>query len=321
MGSDSDIFTPDGEKNDYKVVGLIEDPSFYPPYAKGSAAVTLLDTAALSGSDTLRVWATMKTPKDSFKFAEEMKESLYPGGSYTDESVEIHNELLMYMGASDKDNINTILYTVVGILSVIIMAGSVSLIYNAFTISIGERSREYGMLSSVGSTPRQIRNSVFFEAFMISVIGIPLGIAAGIFGVGVTIQLIKPLMNDLFVGEMEFGLVVSPYGILIAAALAIITIFISAYIPSRRAGKMTAIEAIRQAKDIKLKAKKVKTSGITRKLFGFEGAPHNPPPAPPPPLSHHHYFALHQHHFVYDRHLFYGSIAKLGGYLLRRREF
>ncbi|HCC34465.1 MAG TPA: cell division protein FtsX, partial [Ruminococcaceae bacterium] len=172
---------------------------------------------------------------------------------------------------SDKDNINTILYTVVGILSLIIMAGSVSLIYNAFTISIGERSREYGMLSSVGSTPRQIRNSVFFEALVISAIGIPLGILAGVFGVGVTIQLIKPLMNDLFVGEMEFGLVVSPYGIIIAAALAVVTIFISAYIPARRAGKMTAIEAIRQAKDIKLKAKKVKTSGIIRRIFGFEG--------------------------------------------------
>lgn len=50
------------------------------------------------------------------------------------------------------------------------MVGSISLIYNAFAISVSERSKLFGMLSSVGACSRQIRNSVFFEAGVISLI-------------------------------------------------------------------------------------------------------------------------------------------------------
>ncbi len=45
----------------------------------------------------------------------------------------------------------------------VIIIGSVALIYNAFAISVSERSRHLGMLSSVGATKKQKRNSVFFE--------------------------------------------------------------------------------------------------------------------------------------------------------------
>ncbi|HLR15427.1 MAG TPA: ABC transporter permease, partial [Bacillota bacterium] len=52
--------------------------------------------------------------------------------------------------------------------------------------------------------------------------------------------------------------------------ISVLTIFISVYIPARRASKISAIDAIRQSEDIKLTNKKVKTSTLVRKLFGFE---------------------------------------------------
>ena len=48
------------------------------------------------------------------------------------------------------------------------------------------------------------------------------------------------------------------------------TIFISTYIPARRASKVSAIDAIRQTDDIKLSGKTVKTSKLVRKVFGME---------------------------------------------------
>lgn len=51
----------------------------------------------------------------------------------------------------------------------------------------------------------------------------------------------------------------------------VIVIVFSAYLPARRASKITPIEAIRQNDDIKIKRKKVKTSKLITKLFGIEG--------------------------------------------------
>lgn len=54
------------------------------------------------------------------------------------------------------------------------------LIYNAFTISLGERTQQFGILMSVGATEKQLRHAVVFEGLVISLIGIPLGTFVGI---------------------------------------------------------------------------------------------------------------------------------------------
>lgn len=65
-------------------------------------------------------------------------------------------------------------------------------------------------------------------------------------------------------------LTVTPFSILIASAVSMMTIFISTYIPAKKASKISAIDAIRQTTDVKLTSKAVKTSKFVRKLFGFE---------------------------------------------------
>ena len=80
----------------------------------------------------------------------------------------------------------------------LIVIGSVSLIYNAFAISVSERSRQFGMLSGVGATSRQIRRTVFFEAFVVGALGIPLGIGAGIGGIGITLYCLRDSLCLLY---------------------------------------------------------------------------------------------------------------------------
>ena len=184
---------------------------------------------------------------------------------------ETNSNVLMFSGVSSHDNFYRVLYSLAAIVTALIVFGSVSLIYNAFSISISERTRQFGLLSSVGATKKQLRSSVFFEAFAVSVVGIPLGILVGIAGIGVTLHLIGDKFMDLGGFSIPMRLEITPAAILIAIAVAVITVFISALIPSKRATRISAIEAIRQTSDISVKPKKVRTSRITYKLFGLPG--------------------------------------------------
>src|SRR5699024_11534500 len=109
----------------------------------------------------------------------------------------------------------------------IIIIGSVSLIYNAFAISVSERSRHLGMLSSVGATRKQKRNSVFFEGFVIGAISIPLGIISGLTGIGITFYFINSLIQDSLGVTEKLTVVVTPLSIIVVCAVSILTFFIS----------------------------------------------------------------------------------------------
>jgi putative ABC transport system permease protein len=129
------------------------------------------------------------------------------------------------------------------------------------------------MLSSVGATRKQKRNSVFFEGAVIALISIPLGVLSGLGGLAVTFWVINPMIRGVLGGSgvtETFIVSVTPLSILGACFISILTIFISTYWPAKRASNISAIDAIRQTSDIKLNRKAVKTSKLVRRLFGFE---------------------------------------------------
>ena len=153
------------------------------------------------------------------------------------------------------------------------MIGAISLIYSAFSISLSERTKQMGLLKSIGATKKQIRHSVIFEACVLCAAGIPLGLAAGLGGIGITLHAISGLMGKLWsAGEKtKLYLVVTWQAILIAVIVSFITVLISAMIPASKAVRIPAIQAIRQSDEIKLRGEKVRTSRLTYKLFGFSG--------------------------------------------------
>ncbi len=71
------------------------------------------------------------------------------------------------------------------------MLGSVFLIRNAFSISLNERTRQFGILMSVGATKKQLRNSVLFEGVCIGAAGIPAGVILGLAGIKAVILLVS----------------------------------------------------------------------------------------------------------------------------------
>ena len=182
-----------------------------------------------------------------------------------------NTQLLRFMGISTNELFLAVILTLGIILITLIIVGSILLIYNSFNISVSERARQFGILSSVGATRWQLIKSVLFEGICIGLIGIPLGILSGTAGIGITLNIVGGLLKNIMESEVTLSLVVSPLSFLGTAFLSVITILISALIPAIRATRKSAIEIIRQANDIKIKPKTIKTSKLVHLLFGLEG--------------------------------------------------
>lgn len=187
----------------------------------------------------------------------------------------IHTEYLMYNGVQMSDGITRALYGFVAIILLIIILASVFMIYDSFAVSYQQRARYLGMLASVGATRTQKRGSVYFEGFILGCIGIPIGILCGIGGIAVTLRALSDsFMKTVMVAtgdSIRLHAVVDWKIIVFSALVSALTIFISAWIPAHRASKITPIEALRQTNTVKVKkAKKLKTSRLRQKLFGFE---------------------------------------------------
>ena len=187
----------------------------------------------------------------------------------------IHTDYLMYNGVQMSDGITRALYGFVAIILLIIILASVFMIYDSFAVSYQQRARYLGMLASVGATRTQKRGSVYFEGFILGCIGIPIGILCGIGGIAVTLRALSDsFMKTVMVAtgdSIRLHAVVDWKIIVFSALVSALTIFISAWIPAHRASKVTPIEALRQTNTVKVKkAKKLKTSRLRQKLFGFE---------------------------------------------------
>jgi putative ABC transport system permease protein len=253
------------EEVTYTVVGTIKRPTWEPTWAPGYTVIGFIDDKRTDTEEAFNVSVALKKVNRSvYAHAKEVAEEL--GIS----SFSFNNSLLRLYGVTDQENWLQTLYWLVGIILTITVIGSVSLIYNAFAISVSERSRHLGMLSSVGATKKQNRMSVFFEGMVIGLISIPLGVISGLAGLGITFYYINSLIQGALGISERLMVKVTPLSILAACLVSIVTIFISSYIPARKVSKITAIDAIRQTTDIKLTKKSVKTSRLIRKLFGIE---------------------------------------------------
>lgn len=243
----------------FTVVGICQRWDMEDYFAPGYTVFTAADPT-LTGDTVCDVYLSMEKMSQAYDFRQAHHLELDNGN------------VLMYAGVSQYGNFYAVIYRLAAIVLVLIIAASVVLIYNAFAISVAERTRQFGLLSSLGATKKQMRKMVRFEALVLSAIGVPLGVLSGILGIGITLRILGGLFATL---RSEFtvpmGLHVSWMGVLIAVVLGVVTVLLSAWIPSRRATKVSAMEAIRQSQDIHSTKKLVRPSLLTRKLFGLPG--------------------------------------------------
>lgn len=246
------------------IVGVIERD-----YYEDSEIGCFIYTTGLT-SDKMDVFITYKKVNKTYENTESIAKSLgiFQGDEYYDR-VEYNTSLLALHGTSNYSNfINSMAGMLIIMLSLVSIA-CVIVIYNSFAISVMERKKQFGLFSSIGATKRQIKSTVLYEAMIVSLIGIPLGILSAYLGIYVVVLIMNNLLKGMF--SVGFHLSTYPLFIIIPIIFMIITIFVSASIPAKRASKISPIEAIRLNDDIKIKSKKVKSPKIIRKLFGIEG--------------------------------------------------
>lgn len=168
----------------------------------------------------------------------------------------LNYDLTALYGSTQYGNINVLLWSFCLILIAIIMVGSVSLIYNAFSISVSERTKQFGLLSSIGATKKQIRSSVRFEALALAAIGIPIGILCGYAGISVTVSLLQALINSIFSAYgLSITVIPSALAFVGAGLICLITVLLSARKPAKWASKASPLSAIRQTQDYQVPAK------------------------------------------------------------------
>lgn len=187
----------------------------------------------------------------------------------------INQSMLDLYGMTQFVDRNEMILLLVLILVAIVMAVTVSLIGNAFSISVSERTQQFGLLSSVGTTRKQIRQSVRFEAFTVGMIGIPIGLLLGYGGIAILFRQFGSQLDGLFLFS-ESGLVtIETKFSWIAAVAAVlicgITIRFSAWIPARRATRVTPLEAIRENREYQPVVRTLRVGKLTGKLFGIPG--------------------------------------------------
>lgn len=264
------IFTEDKEEilnkiydKEYKIVGIIERPSTFieDRQSPGYTVVTLDNKEKTNTSIFIKF-------KDSKDYKEKTKTIL--ADIENEYECDYNISLLRWEGAALSDSTMSMLYSVSGVVIVIIIVSSIFVIKNSFSISITEKIKQYGILSSIGATSKQIKKNVLFEGFVLGIIGIPLGVICGMFAVFVLIHLMNYILAEALDG-IKFMYSVPYLPILITILFSTITIYFSSIFSARKAAKTSPIEAIRNNDEIKIKSKKLKGSKLIKTIFKVGG--------------------------------------------------
>lgn len=239
---DGGIFNEDitnTEESTYTVVGFYDRPGYALSTAAGMVGVTAGGAAPDAFTD---VFFTLNDVANTQQ-VEEAAEALFP-----DEHVVLHTAMLRYMGVSSDSSIWATFYGLVVVLAAVIVVACVSLIFNAFNISVAERIKQFGLLSSVGASRRQLRRAVVLEGAIVAVIGIPCGLLIGLAGCAATFAALGPAISQLAGSvEVPFRVAVSGWVLLAASVLTFVTVLVSVWIPAKRASRTNIIDSLRAA--------------------------------------------------------------------------
>ena len=270
------------QKNTYKIVGILNKTPL--SYNSQFFALAGFDINAVSSKDKFDVSICTKNPKDIYNTAisigqniglvqkDDPKDKSYNYDGQTSlyfKDINYNEGLLRLLGASSYDNINTTLILIVGLVASLVIIATIATIYNSFSIAISERKKQFGILNSIGATKSQIMKLVFLEGFLVSIVGIPIGLLSGTVAIDIVFKVIKTFFKTSMFGELDLRVVFSPIVLILSTLVILLTIFISALIPAINAAKISPLEAIKNSSN--LKVGKIKSSKLVKKIFKTEG--------------------------------------------------
>lgn len=216
---------------------------------KSADEISSVETVLINEQEVYRL--VLDEPSGVYEFA----------SRYFDENTEYsyHTELLSYLGISQSESIKSLIMGIAAALLLIIAVGAISLIYNAFAISVSERTKEMGLLASVGATKKDIRTIVYSEALLLGTVAIPIGIALGILTSWALLDIFGAYMGKVLYVNIDMRLHISVWLLLITAIFGYLLVLLSAGVPARAASKISIIGNLKGEKGVM----KVKCSNFT----------------------------------------------------------
>ena len=215
--------------------------------------------------------------------AEEISKTLKEDSKNDSIKMAVNKSLLRLQNAnlqgyeSSTDNVIATLEMMRNVLIVIVAVSGIIIMYNSFNLSLVERRKQYGILKSLGIKNSSLYVMILFEALVLSVAGIIIGYICGMIGD----YLVVGYINDTLVNviksmgvenELQMSLIYTTniHAFYLVAISTGITVVLAAMIPAIKSTRISPIENIRGKDDYVVSTKKVKTSNISKKLFGIE---------------------------------------------------
>lgn len=177
--------------------------------------------------------------------------------------------LAMYLIRNSQDTAPRLLFPMFIIITVMASFSLIVIIHNSFAVSMNARIHQFGIFSSIGATPKQIRSCLLQEAAALCAVPILVGNFLGIvISIGL-LQMVNVLLGSSVVSRHEVVFGYHPLVLVGTLLVTVITIWVSAWLPARKLSRLTPLEAIKNTGELQLKRKK--NSPMLALLFGMEG--------------------------------------------------
>lgn len=251
------------EKKKYRIVGIMERPSnrLEGYSAPGYTCMTWQERAV--GKCEIYACYTDAAKRHYEEVTDQImknKDQIY---------VETNDYLLHYERLWPMQGTIKTVFVLAFVVGVIIFVTFVCCIKNGFEISAIEKIRLYGMLAGIGATKRQIRRSVYLQAMILGSIGILSGMFFGVFASWILIEISKVLLQGSLGMTLQFA--VSLPSMMIAVAVSVLAICLSATGSAGKAANVTPIEAIRNQKEIMDTEKHTRGLRYIARFWGISG--------------------------------------------------
>jgi len=250
---------------EYVIVGTYEEGMFSSDTYNG---FTYLNNHDLNNKGVYSVFVNLKEKKDKIGIASNIAKDLNLNTTSEKSQFSINKELLTLESFTLNNILDNKIANQIALLFCIIVVCGVAIVYNNFNIAVMERMEQFGVMRTVGATPKQIRKLVLREAFYMCIIAIPIGLAMGYLGLYSILEVLRKISNvDYTIIHVKFY----PLSLLTCIFLITITVLLSVWSPARRAGKVSPIDAVKTTTEIKNERIKRRKSKVFRWLFKFEG--------------------------------------------------
>lgn len=266
IGDKVELINENGEKVNFIVVGITETGNYN---SNGTLeAISIMAKNSIIDSDKYIVCVNLNSEKHKQDIIEKVCKDIGIE-EINDDILDGNSELLYLTGNGEDKGISKSLENMAVFVIVIIIICTITVIYNSFNISVIERIRYFGILKAIGASASQVRNIIYREGIIMGLIAMPLGCFIGYFALKIGVGMFignSILMIDNF--EVKFY----PIVVLITCALVAVTIWFSLLVPARKARRVSAVEAMRNNKEIKIGKIKRRRGTLISKIFGVEGS-------------------------------------------------